>query len=307
MAGGLDVPLSSAIEGQENQTECHHSHAHQHNVRRKHVAWVISERGWDELLEADVNHDAANETEQNGERTGRHGICQHHPRKQTSDGLGNATQHAPPECLALAAGGVVDGHTDGDPLGNVVNSDCHRHADSEDGVSEGGGERGDALREVVQGQGAPTEDAQVLQTKPVCIPLLLNGLLRGRVVLADVGDGLVVQIPALTVSLVLARPVDDAHSQSDGHRLRLARDALDARRIGFAGTSYGFLPAGGVGLSLVGLLLSVQDVGLHGAVPLEDSFYQSVQRGCYQHASKEAQRRVSVCRSLLVQCPELVS
>mmetsp|Transcript_23140 Transcript_23140/g.55069 ORF Transcript_23140/g.55069 Transcript_23140/m.55069 type:complete len:395 (-) Transcript_23140:36-1220(-) len=149
-AGG-DAAASSLDE--EHEGERHDDHARDEPGGGLDRVVHVAVRGGEELVEHDEDHHAADHGEDHAEdEVGEDGL-QRGEAQDAADGLGHAGEQRPAEGLPLVARGVVDGHGDAEPLGNVVDGDGDAQAEAHRGVGHGGEEGGEALGEVVDTDG----------------------------------------------------------------------------------------------------------------------------------------------------------
>ncbi len=122
------------------------------------VAPTIGAAGRQELIEADVDHDAGDKTEEDA-----HHLRRDDPRRAThgqqQNGIGNQGAHhlsqtaekGKDKGFPTIAGGVENGHRDANAFRNVVQCNGDSNGNTQTWVLQCGQKRDQALREIVNG------------------------------------------------------------------------------------------------------------------------------------------------------------
>ena len=128
------------------------------------MAFAVGAGGRQEFVQADEDHDAgdaagdqAHEHRRGLEEDGAVEGGQDGPEEERADGLGETGQTTPHEGAAAVARGVVNRHGDGDALGDVVEGDGDGDDDAQVRIDQRGQEGGETLGEVVDGDGQRRE------------------------------------------------------------------------------------------------------------------------------------------------------
>lgn len=116
------------------------------------------------------HHHAGDDRKEDAVRELRHAVAvEDEVAEQATERLGEARYEGPHEALPARAGRVVHGHGDAHALGDVVQRDGDGDGDAVEGVGEGGDERGETLRKVVDADGERGHDAHLLQAEAVVV------------------------------------------------------------------------------------------------------------------------------------------
>ncbi|KAF1775686.1 hypothetical protein GQ600_12610 [Phytophthora cactorum] len=129
-----------------NHDEHTDEHAHRNNVR---LALGELVRRRNQLLHADAHHDATHDSKQNTLRDRIHTVTNRQPRDDSTDRLRRRGNRAPHDSTPSRTSGEVNGRSDGDAFGDVVQTDTNSEGESDRGVLDGTDVGCDSLRQVV--------------------------------------------------------------------------------------------------------------------------------------------------------------
>mmetsp|Transcript_16172 Transcript_16172/g.44805 ORF Transcript_16172/g.44805 Transcript_16172/m.44805 type:complete len:223 (-) Transcript_16172:156-824(-) len=133
-------------------------------MRDHGVLRVVEVGGWQELADADDDHHATDETEENGVEGVREGVGEDGPSQKGRDELGRAGEQGPQECVDAVSGGVVDWEGDAETLWDVVDGDGECEDGADRWIVQRGNECGQSLWEIVQTDGECRIDAHSDET-----------------------------------------------------------------------------------------------------------------------------------------------
>mmetsp|Transcript_23139 Transcript_23139/g.55063 ORF Transcript_23139/g.55063 Transcript_23139/m.55063 type:complete len:397 (-) Transcript_23139:36-1226(-) len=273
-AGG-DAAASSLDE--EHEGERHDDHARDEPGGGLDRVVHVAVRGGEELVEHDEDHHAADHGEDHAEdEVGEDGL-QRGEAQDAADGLGHAGEQRPAEGLPLVARGVVDGHGDAEPLGNVVDGDGDAQAEAHRGVGHGGEEGGEALGEVVDTDGQRRHGAHGGEPLLLCL-IDLAVAVCSRHVHSD-------RVRA-HVHLLVAPPL----ALGGGRRRRRRRRCEGLPRAVVVVASVGTLVAVRVAATLAGEAVRGAHVAVVDAITRAQPVHEDLEANADEHAEEEAGR-----------------
>ena len=111
-----DLSTQSVSEYEADEAERHDGHAPNHTLAHDLVRRVVLLRGRQELMDADVDHEAGHQPEDDPVRAVVHGVGQHEPAQPGTDRFGDAGDEGPFERLPPVLGRVIDRDRDTEAL-----------------------------------------------------------------------------------------------------------------------------------------------------------------------------------------------
>mmetsp|Transcript_77300 Transcript_77300/g.169032 ORF Transcript_77300/g.169032 Transcript_77300/m.169032 type:complete len:229 (-) Transcript_77300:557-1243(-) len=139
---------------EEAEGRRHHCHAHHHAVSRHLVLWVVAHCDRNQFVERDHDHHPSDDTEENGIDSVAHVLTSsldNGPGHERSDRFGKTRHEGQREAFKPGARGVVDGQSDAQTLGDVVDGDGDRQSDANRGVGQGTNVASETFGHVVDG------------------------------------------------------------------------------------------------------------------------------------------------------------
>mmetsp|Transcript_28600 Transcript_28600/g.84248 ORF Transcript_28600/g.84248 Transcript_28600/m.84248 type:complete len:571 (-) Transcript_28600:12-1724(-) len=161
---------------EERQRCGHDGQPDDEGVGNDTILGVVPVRRGQQFLQRDDEHHSGDDPEQRPEHVFIElGRAQQRPPDPGGEGLGQSREQPEQEPPHAAPRGVVDGESDAQSLGDVVQTNGHREDAADFGVVDAGDEGGQSLGEVVEGDGEGRAESRPEE------PIALGGVRRRRV------------------------------------------------------------------------------------------------------------------------------